>query len=76
MQKPVIQNRSEYYRHNLKYVASRTNIERYKRRFQTILLRDTESYLVDIVQRLKDELGVDVGDFINSVNSINDPQWR
>ncbi|SMF45665.1 hypothetical protein SAMN02745866_02973 [Alteromonadaceae bacterium Bs31] len=69
--KPNIANIKQFYEDNLKLSPNLTKAACKAESNERIKLRDTESYITEVVQRLVDELGLDVQDFVNLALSDN-----
>ncbi|WP_157465929.1 hypothetical protein [Colwellia sp. TT2012] len=70
-QKPNMSYIKNYYKDNLKLSPSATQSACNSSSGNRIKLRDTESYISEVVQRLVNEKGLAAGDFIQVINGID-----
>ncbi|MCP4976846.1 MAG: hypothetical protein GY931_11850, partial [Maribacter sp.] len=63
-------------KYNLAKNATDTQLACERSQLTSIKLRDTESYITEIVGGLVTKLNMPLGDFVEVVNNISDPAWQ
>jgi hypothetical protein len=74
--KPNINNITNYYKYNMALSPGATKTACGSIGKGRIKLRDSESYVTEVIARLIRDKGLDAQDYLDFINSITDPAWQ
>jgi hypothetical protein len=74
--KPNINNIKNYYKYNMVLSPGATKAACSSLAGARIKLRDTESYVTEVIARLIRDKDLDAQDYLDFINNITDPEWQ